>query len=353
MTKQQYRSAKSYILIAIVALMASLCLPHNSAAQTAELPVWVDNPSDQFSDQRFLMAVGSATSRQVAKNRARGNLAKIFVSEVEVDEKSVQKYKEITNSKGGQSTTEFQSKTQLITQTDIQSNQQMKNVEIKEVHTAENGTIYALAVMNRMETSQLYTEEINRNKKTIESLRKKAAQTNSKLERLIYVKQALTRARMNEMLINQRAILTGPRSQIGGPSLADITQEYRQAKQECTVRIEGKEIPRVVESAITRQLQNEGFSVVQNGSTPVVTINMNMMIDPVDLDRPNAKFMQWALQVEAQNNENGQWFSTYAAEGREGSMNKKYARKRAIQAARETITSEFPGFINSELLSVR
>jgi hypothetical protein len=41
------------------------------------------------------------------------------------------------------------------------------------------------------------------------------------------------------------------------------------------------------------------------------------------------------------------------AEGREGSMNEKYARQRAVQAVQEKLSSEFSAFINQELLSVK
>lgn len=339
----------------VIILVISMVLPLSGCAQSSQLsksqlPVWVNNPSDQFSESRYLMAVGSSDTRQGARNQAQANLAKIFVSRVDVNESYLEEFEETTSSETGTTTEDF---TQLITESQIESNQQMKNVEIKEVHQAQSGTIYALAVMDRMETSQLYTEEINRNNENITSLRQKAEQTNSELERLIYMKQALTRARVNEMLINQRAILTGRTTQGEGATLAEITQEYRQAKQGCTVSIEGEDIPREIQSTLSRQLQNEGFTVVSGGKEPVVSINVNLMIAPVDLNRPNTEFVQWALQVEAQNKQNGRWFSTFTAEGREGSVNQQYARRRAIQAVRKKISTEFSDFIESELLSVQ
>lgn len=333
----------------LVAISAMLLLTRHDAEAQNNLPAWVNNPGEQFSENRFLMAVGSSTSRQGAMNQAQANLAKIFVSDVEVDESYYQKFEENTSS--GAITTE--ENTQLVMQSEVGSNQQMKNVQIKEVHEADNGTFYALAVMNRMETSQLYTEEIMRKNKAIKSLRQKASQTSSDLERLIYTKQALTNAQMNQMLKNQRAILVGQSTQLDETNISEITQEFREAKEECTVSLSGEEIPRQVQSAVSRQLQNEGFTMVGNGNESIVKINLSLMIEPVDLNRPNTEFMQWSFQVEAQNQENGRWFSTYMAEGREGSTNKDYARRRAVQAVRKKINSEFPNFINNELLSIQ
>jgi hypothetical protein len=117
--------------------------------------------------------------------------------------------------------------------------------------------------------------------------------------------------------------------------------------------IKDGEVPREVQSDVTRNLQNEGFEVDNNTQDPVIEMTISLMMDPVDLNRPKYEFIQWALQIEAQNKENSQWFSTYMAEGREGSMNEKYARQRTVQAVQEKLSSEFAEFINKELLSVK
>ncbi len=337
-------------LVIVAAFIAVSCSPLKGTAQGGDLPSWVNNPSEQFSNDRYLMAVGSAPSRQGAKNNAQSNLAKIFVSKVEVEEEYVQQYEETSSSDGG---TQTQEQTNIITQSEVESNQQMRNVQIKKVYQAENGTFYALAAMNRSKTSQLYTEEINRNTEAISTLRQKASQTNSKLERLIYMKQAITKARMNEMLKNQRGILTGHTTQDKGATVAEISQNYRAAKQECTVSISGKDIPRDIKSAINRKLQNEGFTISSGSEAPVVKMNINFTMRPLDMGRENVEFMEWTFQVEAQNQETGKWFSTFAEEGRNGSISKAKARRLARKKVMETIDKGFSEFINTELLSVQ
>lgn len=335
-----------YMLMGLLFLAVTSSCSVTAEAQNSDLPKWVDNPSNQFSENRYLMAVGSSPTREGARTQAQSNLAQIFVSEVEVNESYVNEFEEITDSEEGTSVKE---NTNLITRSEVNSNQKMRNVEIREVHKAPNGTFYALALMDRMETAQLYSREIENNRNEISSLRKKASNINSRLDRLVYFKQALAAARVNDMLINQRAVLTGQGSGRES-SLAEITQNYREAKKECTVSLNG-DLPREVQSEITRKLQNAGFEIANN-SSPVIQMNVSLMMEPVDLDRPKYKFIQWALQVEAQNKESGQWFSTYMSEGREGSRNEKYARQRSIQAVQEKLSSEFTNYINEELLSV-
>lgn len=339
-----------FLITGIVLLAFMYGCSTTAGAQSSSLPAWIDNPSEKYSENQFLMAVGSSPTREGARKQAQSNLAQVFVSEVEVNESYVNEFQEITDSEEGINTRE---NTNLVTQTQVNSDQQMRNVEIKETYQATNGTFYALAAMDRMETSQLYSREIENNRKKINTLRESASQTNSQLDQIIYLKQALAAARVNDMLINQRAILSGQAAQ-GGEVLSKITQEYRDAKQACTIKlVKDGEVPREVQSDISRKLQNEGFEVDNKTADPVIEMNINVMMEPVDLNRPKYEFIQWALQVEAQNKENGQWFSTFMAEGREGSMNEKYARQRAVQAVQEKLSSEFSAFINQELLSVK
>ncbi|MEL7833344.1 LPP20 family lipoprotein [Fodinibius sp. Rm-B-1B1-1] len=342
----QFYIHQIYLVLGLVFLAFTSSCSVTAEAQNSDLPKWVNNPSNQFSENQYLMAVGSSPTREGARTQAQSNLAQIFVSEVEVNESYVNEFEEITDSEEGISVRE---NTNLITRSEVNSNQQMRNVEIREVHEAPNGTFYALALMDRMETAQLYSREIESNRDNINALRKKASNTESSLDRLIYSKQALAAAQVNDMLINQRAVLTGQGS--GREALlAEITQDFREAKKECTVKLVG-ELPREVQSEITRKLQNAGFEMANN-SSPVIEMKANLRMEPVDLNRPKYEFIQWALQVEAQNKENGQWFSTYMSEGREGSMNEKYARQRSIQAVQEKLSSEFMDYINKELLSV-
>lgn len=349
MMKKNYRVQLLFLLITIVMVAFSYGCSTTAEAQSSGLPTWVNNPSNQFSEDQFLMAVGSSSSREGARNQAQANLAKRFVSEVEVEESYVNEFEEITDSEEGTTTRE---NTNLITESEVGSDQQMRNVQIKEVHETPDGRFYALAVMDRMETARLYSEEIENNQQQISSLREKATQTTSSLDKLIYMKQALAAAQVNDMLINQRAILTGQGAQSDDEVLSATTQEYRQAKKECTVKLMGEEVPREVQSTLSRQLQNEGFTLAADSEDPIIEMNVELMMEPADLNRPDHEFVQWALQIEAQNKETGQWFSTYTAEGREGSMNEEYAQRRAIQAVGNKLKDEFPEFINEELLSV-
>lgn len=338
-----------FLLASVVLLAFAYSCSATAEAQIQGLPAWINNPSNQYSENQFLMAVGSSPTREGAQAQAQSNLAQIFVSEVEISESYVNEFEEITDSDKG---TTIRENTNLITQSQVDSYQQMRNVEIKKMHRAEDGTFYALAAMNRIETAQLYSREIEDNQNKINSLRKNAEQTYSRLDRLVYLKQALATARINKMLLNQRAILSGQGAQ-GGGTMSEIMQEYREAKKACTVKLTTDgEVPSEVQSDITQKLQNEGFEVANDTGDPVIEMTINLMMEPVDLSRPKYEFVQWSLQIEAQNKENGQWFSTYMAEGREGSMNKKYARQRAVRAVQKKLSSEFAGFINKELLSV-
>lgn len=339
-----------FIVSQIMVLAVASCSSSNNVAQHAERPVWIDDPARLFSEAQYLMAVGSSDTREGAVNQAHANLAKIFVAEVKVDESYINEFEEAMDSHSEVSVSE---NTQLITSSQIRANQQLKNVQIMEVYEDSDGRIYALAGMDRLETTRLYSSDIERNNTRIKSLRQNAKNSAGRLDRLIYLKQALAVARINDMMRNQRAILSGRGHQGDGATLTEIIQEYQQAKKECRVVMSGEELLPEVASVISRELQNEGFILVNDNEEPVIELDVDFAMKPVDLNRSQYEFIQWALQLKAQDMENGQWFSTFTAEGREGSTNEEYARQRAIQAAVEKISSELPKYINNELLSTK
>ena len=50
------------------------------AQQSDHLPDWVNDPYTSFSEEQYLLAVGSGNTQQEAQNSALGNLSRIFQS---------------------------------------------------------------------------------------------------------------------------------------------------------------------------------------------------------------------------------------------------------------------------------
>lgn len=70
-----------YILSGVSLLILNAC------SHVADKPDWVDTESSHYNSERYLSASAQGDSRQVADNRALGNLAKIF--QVSITDKSV------------------------------------------------------------------------------------------------------------------------------------------------------------------------------------------------------------------------------------------------------------------------
>jgi LPP20 lipoprotein len=80
-------SVKSIISIhTILALLLSLII--SACSSTPEQPQWLDEPPLEYPAERYLSAVGEASNREVAANRARANLSHVFqvaIKDVRVD----------------------------------------------------------------------------------------------------------------------------------------------------------------------------------------------------------------------------------------------------------------------------
>ncbi len=109
-----------------------------------------------------LHLAGGATPNE---DNAYANIAKIFQSDIKIEEEILKKYKEIEIGKRAQ----LSSSVDLISNYSIGSSQTLKNVKIAETYiSAEDGLYYVLAYLDRMETALIYEREIERNNQIIQ-----------------------------------------------------------------------------------------------------------------------------------------------------------------------------------------
>ena len=89
--------------------------------QDDERPDWIDNPNLNYSKSRYLVAIGIGDTRTAAEDNARGNLAKIFQSDIRVEQSIFENIKEDED--------DFSASMNLLKRTNVKSNQTLKNIQ--------------------------------------------------------------------------------------------------------------------------------------------------------------------------------------------------------------------------------
>ena len=131
-------------------------------------PAWVDSADSVYSRSLYIAAVGYASDRTMAEKNALASLVAFFGQSVKADQTIVNTYHEAVRNGVTAGWTD-----NIAMQNTIQTLASMDTVvgaEIKEVWYDSKSTYYAVAVMEKAKTAEMYVEMIKANQNMIGNL---------------------------------------------------------------------------------------------------------------------------------------------------------------------------------------
>ncbi len=312
------------------------------------MPAWVSNPSSSFSDRQYLMAVGSGDTFNEARSDAMLSLSQIFRANVDGTQNLYTDVLEISKTNE-----DFTSKEtiRLINTIEIGSNEDLQNAEILTSDTGKDGMYYVLAGFNRSETAALYRGEIENNYARINRNKHEIDQASDKFSKLRFLKENFLLARINKQLAGLLEIIlpVSGESFKAQNSLIDERNAFNSHQQTMPVTINGLDNNTNIHSALSDAFLSEGFVLANNN--PVLLVVANYTAIETDIDRVDAEFVSWELQIKISRPETQQTYSDFTVSGREGALNIQNAYKRAATAAIAQVNKKFRPYFNAEFLS--
>ena len=125
-------------------------------ACSSKQPDWVDTPTEQYPQKRYLSAVGEADSRSAADNRALANLAKIF--EVAISDRSLDfSQSRVSADQSGSTISNVQSAGRFVT---TEARQILEGAQLVESWQGEAGRTYSLAVLEKAPATRRLREDV-------------------------------------------------------------------------------------------------------------------------------------------------------------------------------------------------
>ena len=205
----------------ITTLFLSLLLA--ACSLTSSQPSWLDQPAENYSQERYLSAVGEADSRNAANDRALANLAKIF--EVAIKDQSLDfSEAQITTGESGRVTTNKQSIARYVS---TEAKHVLEGAQVVETWQSDDGRSFALAVLEKAPAERRFREGIrSADRKIAERVSYASQQAPNPVAALAVLKQART-------IENQRSNLNRNLSVVSGKG---IPAQYDQAKLEMLLR---------------------------------------------------------------------------------------------------------------------
>ncbi|HUU39768.1 MAG TPA: LPP20 family lipoprotein, partial [Desulfatiglandales bacterium] len=225
-------------------------------------PDWVDGNSSQYPSSGYLTGVGYDSERELAENKARTEIAKIFLSRIESKTKSYQSYLQVS-SKGK---LDIEENLSIQDITEVSTQMVLSGVRIVQVYqeTKPESLFYALAVLDREQSMNILTDKIRELDMDIKDFLLRAEAEKDMLARVKYLKQAVRKHVMREAYDAELRIVNGIGTGISPPiSFTEIKSRLESVLFRdflIGVSVIGSRADEV-QDALIQGLNQQGFSV--------------------------------------------------------------------------------------------
>lgn len=336
-----------FVAFSLISLVFASCAtgPAPSSGSTGggggggeEYPDWYLNPQSVYPDDVYLTAVGTGDSRRDAEQQAMASLSQIFESEIRVDSRTQERYRELATAEGNLS----ESEVQLTQSTNIRSNQTLLNVQYGEAAVDEAGRVHVIAYIERNPTAQVYRNLIQKNADQVSSFLNESQSSSDIIRRYAFLSAADVVAASNEMLVNQLDII-----QPGFSRTVPLGYDYDQilrdrvdlaSQMRVSIAIANDEGGRVAD-VIRAALSEERFPV--GAQSPVLNVTGTINVTPLELSG-DFKSVNWVLTLDMAGPD-GSSLVTYNNEDRASGVTIDSARAFAFQDIEDAVADDFVG----------
>jgi hypothetical protein len=320
-------------------LLVSLCAIGMIFAQ--DKPSWVDAPQSQYSNAKYLSAVGSGDTRKSAENDASAKLAMIFQSTIKAEQTVNDRYKELFTSP--QNST-FEHQSEVNKNTSVSSHQTLYNFQIPETFTDNLGRTYALAVIERAPTAEIYEKKIQENEKIMMQYIGQCDASADPVVRYANINAASVFSIINEGLKQQLVIIMPGQTynSATGYDNVKIQNLLSEAKKKMPFSIAIQNDTDGSAKAIVKEMLSEsGFVSADKG---ILSIRGDISFEKVDLKREQV-FVRWSYNLSVVD-ASGSSIVSLSENGREGHVTYTEAVARATRTMKQKIKMNFAQEIN-------
>ena len=330
------------------------------------MPSWVMGTSDRYPQQRYLLGVGEADSRQVAEDRAYGALAKIFQATVhsEADDTELYRVLEREGMVADERTLSLRHSTTVTAQKVIEQ----AAILDRWAHPSRP-LFYVLAGIDRQQADGSLQDRIVQLDDTARAELSQARMSGQPLTRLGHYSRALEaldqRSRLNEDLRTIRVSGTGVSSRM---TYNQVSREFREFVEQnvlVQVKVRGDQAL-AMRTAIIDGLRQRGLPVLLDqaetdsrhpGPSPSPTLLPNVVVQghvhlwPLDVPDPLFTYVRWCGEFVIEDQVLHRIIGVAGQSGREGHITEKEALSRASGAMQATLTKSIASALSRAILN--
>lgn len=346
---------KNHLPSYLCALGTFLMLMSGCASSGPSQPAWISNPNAELSNDDYMVAVGSGSTLEIAKDKGYDNLARMFSVEIS-SETNLQTSEEQQRDASGLTMT---GSTQLDRSITSMTDETIQNARIFESHFSKSDqTHYALVGLNRSDTGRLIRKQMMDNQMDVEQHIARSKESEDPVMAIAHLNKASQLMLENDVLENQYSVI----SQRSRPSLSEFTKSdlndaIAEAKKQAVIYcysdddIGGDRNTELLNTLKTVYTKN-GFSVTDNRSSANLTSKISSSVEPAPSKRENFTFYAWTLRITLSQDSSGEVYTEYSKRSRDGGSSPEMAMLSVRKYMKENIESEFQKHLNNTVLSL-
>lgn len=313
---------------------------NKTAKQSAtSKPEWIENPSASYADDSYLTSVGTSASRSNAENDAVAGIGKILNQSIEAEENMQQSF----------STTSDEASSYLSNIKTSTSLTDLVGVSIKANWTAEDGTEYALAVLNRTESGQYYRNKIDENNKTVVELLSLAEKNEGAFTSCANAVKAYELAKDNDYYLSLLTIIKPVYSKVISfdyGSSNTVVQKVSDLLSKINILISvDNDTDGRIAAAISSALSSYGIHSF-GGTTGTENIQYALMAtvtyEPIEMTDSKYSFVRYNIITEMIEKATGKNILSWKKNARVGKLTANEAQQASVRALETAIQTEYP-----------
>jgi len=306
-------------------------------------PAWVNSADSVYNRNQYVAAVGYASSREMVEKNALLNLIAIFGQSIYADTTTTNTYQEVVkNGKTTGYTDSIEIENTIIRSAAMDS---LVGAEIKEIWYDSKSTYYAVAVLEKAKTAQLYSEMIRANQNLIKNLITMSQTEKNSMEGYSRYQFAAVVADINISYGNLLRIIGAT-----PPGELKMGDDYR---------LEAVDIAKAI--PIGLNVQNDKSERIQGAFAKAISdlkfrsggvnsryvLDVNIVTSPVDLPNQTNKYTRIELRANLMDMSSETVLLPYNYNTREGHVSQSEADNRAYAAAERKIKDDYAKIFNS------
>ena len=309
--------------------------------QEGKRPEWVDGESIQYPSSQYLTGVGFDADRKFAEDKARAEISKIFLSKIDSKTRSYEEYLQTTSK--GKAKTEQAISIEEITK--VSTQKVLSGVRIASVYkeTGQQPLFYALAVLDRGQSTRILTDKIHALDREIEDLVRKSDAQGDMLVTIKHLTQSIEKHILREAYDAELRIVSNSGrgiyppthfSKISGKLESILLRDFL-----IGVSVTGSRADEI-QDALLQGLNQQGFAISEDVNRAQVLVRGTVEIKPLDRGASEWKYVRWRTHFDMVDKKGGAVFGSVNKDGREGHLNLPQAENRAVRKIQKALTTE-------------